>query len=241
MRYVESLGYNVVFHIDEINGISVDVSKVRPTLTAVPVQPNEKLDLAGNSNLIIGLQLFAPVCYGQFGVVSVEGRMNFTSQATSIFAATNKDEVCPQLFILGEKEYVINKEKEKLADYNTVYYTKMQDNQTYYLNKVLQYVSMQAKYNGSKHVVIINDLDMLDREESENGVTAMKLASYAGAYSNGGSVTIIAVANSYSPLGAYHTVRSHADFELAFKSTASIRQNVIDMLSSYSISAREVS
>ena len=241
MRYVEQLGYNVIFHIDELNGIFVDMDNQRPEVNVNPITPCEKLDLSGSSVAVKGLQLFAPVCYGQFGVVSIKGRTSFTEQAITVFNALDKEKVCAQLFVLGEKEHTLNEAKAKLSEYNNVYYSGMCDDQTFYLDKVLKYVSMQAKYNGSKHVVVVSDLDRLDSVETETSVTPIRLASYAGAYDNGGSVTIIAIASSFSPVGAYQTIRNYADFELAFKSTASVNQNVIDMMASYSFSNREVS
>jgi hypothetical protein len=109
------------------------------------------------------------------------------------------------------------------------------------LLKVLQYVSTQARENDSKHLLIINDLDLLDKVEREDGVTASRLASFAGAYANGGSVTILAFAGTSSPLAGYHYVRNNIDFELSLKTNVSVTKNVIDMLSSYSFSDRVVS
>ena len=142
---------------------------------------------------------------------------------------------------MGEKEHTLSNAKESLGENSLVYYSTLQDDQTVYLEKTLKSLSLQAKYSGTKHVVIVSNLDMLDKEEKENGVTPLTLASYAGAYDNGGSVTIIAIADSYSPVGAYHIVRNHADFELAYKSGSMVGQSVIDALSSYSFSNREQS
>ena len=239
MRYVEQIGYNCVFHIDEINGIAVDEKTGRPTNQAKAISPYDKIQLKGNDKSILGLQLFAPICYGQFGIVSTSGRMNFCSQAMTIFNAFEGLGTTTHLFIMGEKEHTLESAKENLSDTDLVCYSTLQDDQTIYLEKTLKSASLQAQASGSKHVIIISNLDMLDKEEKENGVTPLDLVSYAGAYDNSGSVTIIAIADSYSPVGAYHIVRNHADFELAFKSGSMVSQSVIDILSSYSFSNRE--
>lgn len=241
MRYVEQLGYNCIFHIDEINGIAVEEKTGRPIITAKSVSPFEKIQLKGNDKTILGLQLFAPICYGQFGIVSTSGRMSFCSQAITLFKAFEGLDLSTHLFIMGEKEHTLSTAKESLGQNSLVYYSTLQDDQTVYLEKTIKSLSLQAKYSGTKHVVIVSNLDMLDKEENGNAVTPLTLASYAGAYDNGGSVTIIAIADSYSPVGAYHIVRNHADFELAYKSGSMVGQSVIDALSSYSFSNREQS
>ncbi|MBO5223645.1 MAG: hypothetical protein J6C23_03945 [Clostridia bacterium] len=241
MRYVEELGYYCMFHIDELNGIPVYDGE-RPETNVVPVVPYEKLPMSGNDKIITGLQLFAPVCYGQFGVVTTNGRMNFADQAIKIFDAINQEDAYRFLFLLEEKEYVIEKAKEKYEEQKkNVCCSALGEKKTKHLLRLLQFASAQARGNGSKFVVIVSDLDMLDKTEGEDMITVTGLASYAGAYSNGGSVTVIAIAGTYSPLSAYHTVRNRMDFELALKSNLSISQNVIDILSSYSFSNREVS
>lgn len=240
-RYVDELGFYCLFHIDEINDVPLLKNSKRPCVEVKPVRPYEKLTLSGNDSVIMGLQLFAPVCYGQFGVVSTNGRIDFCEQAIKIFRAVDKKIVTPHLFVMGEKEHVIEKTKETLYNNHMAYYSTLANKNTTVLLKVLQYVSTQAKENGSKHLIIINDLDVLDKTETKNGVSASKLASFAGAYSNGGSVTIIAMAGTSSPLSAYHSVRNVIDFELALKSNVAVTKTVIDMLSSYSFSDRSVS
>ncbi|MBE5732167.1 MAG: hypothetical protein E7353_03930 [Clostridiales bacterium] len=239
MRYVDSVGYCCVFHIDEIDGVLIGDNK-RPTSIVRHVSPSEPLEIEGNDRIIMGLQLFAPVCYGQFGVVSTNGRMDFCDQAVKIYKALNKKVLTPYLFVLEEKEYVLNKLEQDLGEEKNVYWSGMGKKCTDVMHKILQYASAQARSNGSKHVIVINDLDMLDKEEKNGLLTAFDVASYAGAYSNGGSVTVIALAGTFSPISAYHSVRNRIDFELALKSNLSVSKNVIDMLSSYSFSDREV-
>lgn len=240
MRYVEKLGYNCVFHIDEINGVLADESKGRPQIETKPVAPFEKLELNGNDKVVMGLQLFAPICHGQFGIISTNGRMNFTKEAVNIFTSLENSNIAAHMFIMGEKEHVINSAKEVVGEGKPVYYSSLQNNKTIYLDKTLKTLSLQAKYSGAKHVVIVSNLDMLDKEEKEDGITAKQLVSYAGAYENGGSLTIISLADSYSPVSAYYEVRNFADFELVYKASSAVSQNVIDVLSSYSFSSREI-
>ena len=54
MRYVEQIGYNCVFHIDEINGIAVDEKTGRPTNQAKAISPYDKIQLKGNDKSILG-------------------------------------------------------------------------------------------------------------------------------------------------------------------------------------------
>lgn len=240
VRFVDKLGYYCMFHIDEINGVVVS-DNGRPSVNTKQVAPSIKLEMKSNSKLVTGLQLFAPVCYGQFGVVSANGRVDFCEKAISIFESLNNAEIDSHLFLLEEKGYVVEQVKERFGECENVHYSVLGERKVNELLKYMQYASAQARYNGARHVVIISDLDMLDRTESENGLTAKQLASYAGVYSNGGSVTVIAMAETNSPFSAYHVVRNRLDFELALKSSMSVTKNVIDMLSSYSISNRFVS
>ena len=237
IRFVDEVGYYCLFHIDTLNGIPVSDGK-RPDNSSNIVRPYEKLTLAGNDRIIMGLQLFAPVCYGQFGVVSTNGRMDFCAQAVKIFNALDRQVLTPYLFLLQEKDYVIEDTMAQFGEDERVCCTRLGDNKTSKLLRLLQYVSAQARSNGSRHVVVVSDLDMLEKDDDSLSVS--KLASFACAYSNGGSVTIIAMADSFSPLSAYHVVRNRIDFELALKSNVSVSKNVIDMLSSYSFSAREI-
>ena len=238
IRFVDEVGYYCLFHIDALNGILINDGK-RPETSCESVRPYEKLPLVGNDRIIMGLQLFAPVCYGQFGVVSTNGRMDFCEQAVKIFKALDKQTLTPYLFMLQEKEYVIAETKSQFSNDERVYCTRLGETKSSKLLRLLQYVSAQARSNGSRHVVVVSDLDMLGK--GDDSLNASTLASFASAYSNGGSVTIIAMADAFSPLSAYHTVRSRIDFELALKSNVSVSRNVIDMLSSYSFSAREIS
>ncbi len=241
MRYVEELGYCCVFHVDALNGVPILDGK-RPPVLSQPVFQYEKLLLKGNDRIIMGLQLFAPICYGQFCTVTTNGRMNFAEEAVKIFDGIDKTTASKYLFLLEEKDYLINQvRKQHKDDVKGIFSSTLGEKKTDILLKVLQYASAQAMYNGSKHVIIVSDLDMLDKEDGEYEITATKLASFAGAYSNGGSVTIIAMAGTFSPISAYHTVRNRIDSELALKSNRAVTQNVIDMLASYSFSARKVS
>jgi hypothetical protein len=164
--------------------------------------------------------------------------MDFCAQAVKIFNALDRQVLTPYLFVLQEKDYVIEDTMAQFGEDERVCCTRLGDNKTSKLLRLLQYVSAQARSNGSRHVVVVSDLDMLEKDDDSLSVS--KLASFACAYSNGGSVTIIAMADSFSPLSAYHVVRNRIDFELALKSNVSVSKNVIDMLSSYSFSAREI-
>ncbi len=238
VRYVEEVGFYALYHIDEINGKRVENARPSPN---EPINAFEPVPFAGGDRLAIGLSLFAPVCYGQFGVVTTNGRIDFTDAARRILDALSASSAHVVGLFLKEKPAIVKRLKEESAvKEREIYCTQLgSEKGLQQIRFVLDYMSMQAKYLGKKEIVVVNDIDGLDKHPTEDGLDVTKLASYAQAYEGGGSMTVIGVGGTVSPMAAYYEIRNHVDFELSLKSTLSVSQTFIDMLSSYSFSDRK--
>lgn len=239
VKYYPEAKCYCLYKIDEINGKPIAFMP-RSEISSKQIEPYEIIPMNGNGKIVKGLSLISPVCYGQFGLVTTNGRANFTEMASEIYQAIEKVSCEKILFVLGEKERNIES-IQKQVEPNGLYVQKIGDKKSLDMVKIiLTYASRQARDGGKRIVVIINDVDMLDKHFKEDGVTLSTVASCAGVYDNGGSVTIIGMASVVSPMSQYFDVRNVLDFELSLKSGADVTQNTIDVLGSYSFSAKKM-
>ena len=238
VKYYQEAKCYCLYKIDEINGKKLALMP-RDEINSKQIEPSKILPLKGSGKIVKGLSLISPVCYGQFGLVTTNGRANFTEMASEIYQAVDDIDCEKILFVLGEKERNIES-IQKQVEPNGLYVQKIGDKNSLDMVKIiLTYASRQARDGGKKIVVVINDVDTLDKQFNANGVSLSSVASCAGLYDNGGSVTIIGIASTVSPMSQYYDVRNVLDFELSLKSGADVTQNTIDVLGSYSFSAKK--
>jgi hypothetical protein len=229
IKLYPSIGFYCLIRIDEVNGSRVSGGK-RTDVAGKVIKARTKVPFESNNGLVVGLELFAPVCYGQFGVISTNARMDFSAAAQTLYSAIAVDAE-KYLFVYGEKRSAADEAANKYAGDNAFFYA-LGDTDDGKLDEIAAYAQAKAKYCGGKEILIINDLDAL------SGEGAKKLASYCACYDNGGSFTVIAIASTFSPLGNYYAVRNSLDFELSLKSNVEISATTVDMLGSYSFSDR---
>ncbi len=232
IKLYPSIGFCCLIRIDEINGAKLAGGK-RADVSGNVVKPYERVPFSSRDGIVVGLELFAPVCYGQFGVISTNARMDFSAAAQTLYSALGEG---PEkfLFVYGEKRSAVAEADRKFRESNA-FFSALGEEDDGKLNEIIAYAQARAKYCGGKEIIIINDLDALD------GDAAKKLASCCSCYDNGGSLTVIAIASTFSLLGNYYAVRNSLDFELSLRSNVEISVTSVDMLGSYSFSDRKVS
>ena len=197
---------NVLSSIVFVNGIKADSSRQRIDFSTLsPTMPTHKFDFSGGNDLINVMSAVAPITIGGrvlFIGNNTKTRIKIVKDLIASFQQSVQDIVVLPLVLEYPKEIIkqISKEESKITA------TSHTDSDEEKMDKILSAFFKAQRFVevGSRVVLIVDSLDdvyecMSECFTDQNKRDAVKLLSklfnYGSPYSNGGSLTICAIAS----------------------------------------------
>lgn len=213
--FVQDAGFFCLSCIEKINGNpAVRAEMNRSEYRAMPArtEPVDALTLtpvAMGDEIVKSVDLCAPLIAGKTMLISQAGRFEAEDILTEMGNALERTGDFAEVFVLsfGDRAEITARIAEKFK--NAVCPIHGETNAVL-LRRVSDYAMRRAE-SGQKIAVILGDADSVGNDEE-----ALRLASSAAAYENGGSLTPIILCDRNNAAGLYHRLRRLATSELAF-------------------------